>query len=130
MHDIHKTSQNPSSPDYPEDRRSSIRYLISGAARFQWQASDGQWHDAIGITQNIGKTGLFIESESLPPVASLLNLVVTLPIQWDSDITIRVGGTGRVCHVRQGPSQAEGLGARAVLRVEMNPPRQQQELKR
>ena len=102
-----------------EDKRHTIRYSITGAVWFQWQGSDGQWHDAFGVTRNIGKTGVFVESDSIPPVGSPLPLTVILPSESNPNMTLRLGGTGSVRHVRQERSQTIGFGASVVFRVEV-----------
>jgi len=38
---------------------------MAGPVRFQWQAEDGQWYDVVRSTRDIGKVGVFIESDSL-----------------------------------------------------------------
>jgi len=102
-----------------EERRKSARYAITGEVQFKWQARDGRWYDAFGVTRNIGKGGVFIESDSIPPIASVLKLIVTLPAESKSDVTLQLGGVGFVCHVRQEPSQTKGFGASAVFRTEV-----------
>lgn len=101
-----------------ENRRKSVRYPLTGAVQFLWHAQDGQWYDAIGITRDIGKGGAFIESNSLPPVASVLKLIVTLPAESKSDTTLRLGGVGYVRRIRQESCQTMGFGASVVFRVE------------
>lgn len=101
------------------DRRQSVRYRMAGAVQFQWQAKDGQWHDAMGITRDIGKSGVFIESASIPPVASTVRLIVTLPAESKSDVALQLGGAGLVRNVRQESCQAIGFGASAVFHVEV-----------
>ena len=53
-----------------EDRRNNVRYLITGTVWFQWLAADGNWYNGIGTTRDCGKEGLFIQSDSRPPMAS------------------------------------------------------------
>jgi len=67
----------------------------------------------------MGKGGVFIESASIPPVASELKLIVTLPAESNSDVTLQLGGVGFVCNVRQGSLQKIGFGASAVFHVEV-----------
>jgi len=121
MQDTKNICNGSSSAGYRKERRRGVRYRISGMVWFQWQAPDGQRYEAIGITHDIGKAGLFVESASIPPVASHLNLVVALPGQENSRITLRLVGEGQVCHVGQGTSEPDGFGASSVLHVEMKP---------
>jgi hypothetical protein len=113
------------SPPYPttntnaDDKRKAVRYLISGTVQFQWLAANGEWEEAVGITRDIGKSGLFVETDSVPPVSSPLKLIVLLPAGWNKNTVLRLGGNGYVRHVRQEPSQPSGFGASAVFHVEV-----------
>ena len=80
---------------------------------------DGRWHDGIGITRDIGKGGVFIESDSIPPVGSPLKLTVTLPSESSRNMILQLGGAGYVRHIRQEPSQTTGFGASAVFDVDV-----------
>ena len=105
-----------------EDRRKSVRYPITGKTWFQWEAADATCCDAEGMATNIGKAGVFIESESLPPIASVLKLSVVLPTGWATSTALRLSGSGRVRHVRRTASQNVGFGASAVFKVQMSTP--------
>jgi hypothetical protein len=102
-----------------EDKRKDIRHSITGIVQFQWRSADGQWHDALGMTRDIGRGGVFIESDSIPPVGSPLKLTVTLPSASNPQITLQLGGMGSVRHVRQESLQKIGFGASAVFHVEV-----------
>ena len=101
------------------ERRKTVRYPINGLVQFQWHATDGQTHDAIGTTRDIGRGGVFIESGSIPPVGSTLMISVTLPSESISTATLQLGGAGVVRNVRQESYQTIGFGASAVLHVEV-----------
>jgi hypothetical protein len=93
--------------------------VITGRVWFQWQSAQGIWYDGVGTTRDIGKAGVFVESESVPPVASALKLIVVLPKERETDSTLCLSGSGHVRHVRQEPSQTKGFGASAVFRTEV-----------
>ena len=97
----------------------SARYLITGMVQFRWQAVDGQWYDGIGLTRDIGKGGVFIESDSIPPVASTVTLQVTLPAQSPPNITLQLEGMGSVRHVQRDPYPTSGFGVAAIFHVEV-----------
>jgi hypothetical protein len=101
------------------DRRQCVRYRIAGAVQFQWHGKDGLSHDGFGITRDIGKGGVFIESASIPPVAATLRLIVTLPAESKSGVGLQLGGVGFVRNVRQESCQEIGFGASAVFQVEV-----------
>ena len=102
-----------------KDKRRIFRYSITGAVQFQWRAADGQGYDDVGITHDIGKGGVFIESDSIPPVGSPLKLTVTLPSESTPNVTLQLSGSGTVCHVRQGHTQPSGFGASAIFHVDV-----------
>lgn len=103
---------------YPDDRRTTVRYLIRGVVWFQSLTANGEWKDGVGITRDIGISGLFVESELVPPVSSALKLTASLPAGWGNDMTVRLRGSGFVRHVRHVPSELRGFGASAVFHVE------------
>ncbi len=119
--DVNESNQHSGTPADPKDNRKSARYLITGMVQFEWQAADGQWYDGIGITRDIGKGGVFIESDSIPPVGSPLRLTAILPSDSKLTISVQLGGTGYVRHVRREGHRAIGFGASAVFRVEVPP---------
>lgn len=106
---------------YPNNQRQSTRFLLTAPVRFQWQAMDGEWHEAGGYTRNISKAGAFIESGTLPPIGSAVQMVATLPTKWRTDGALRLRGSGDVRHVRR--LDTSGFGVSVVLRVEVPMPK-------
>jgi hypothetical protein len=100
----------PMTDVYPNDRRKSERYSITVPVRFQWRAVDGRWHNAFGVTRDIGIAGLFVESASVPPVDSVLELTVTLPATSKFDTTLQLSCIAVVRHVQQESCQMSGFG--------------------
>lgn len=117
--DMRKPPQYPPRNAHSHERRKSARHLITGRVWFQWQTADGSWYGGVGTTRDIGKAGVFVESESIPPVPSALKLIVVLPTGWDSDTSLCLSGFGDVRHVQQKPSQTNGFGASAVFHTEV-----------
>ncbi len=111
--------QYPPRSGHSADRRKNARHLIAGRVWFQWQSAERIWFDGVGTTHDIGKAGVFVESESTPPVASVLKLIVVLPTGWKTDTPLCLSGVGHVRHVRQEPSQTKGFGASAIFRTEV-----------
>lgn len=87
------------------------------------------WHEASGVIRDIGKDGVFVESDSIPSVASPLKLDVTLPAESQGRFALRLRGTGVVCHVRQKPLQTSGFGASVKFQIKA-PQRANEERKR
>lgn len=111
----------PGADIYPVDRRKRERYQIAVEVRFQWQTQDGHTHNGVGITRDVGIAGLFVERESVPPVDSVLKLIVTLPATPKFD-ALRLSGSALVRHVQQDTRQTCGFGCAAVLRPEVPMP--------
>ena len=119
--DMNESTQHPITGADPLIKRKSVRFPITGTVRFEWQTADGQWYEGIGITDNIGKGGVFIESDSIPEVGSPLKLTAVLPSQSKPNISVQLGGTGYVCHVRREEYPTIGFGASAVFHLEVPP---------
>lgn len=102
----------------PQDRRRSARYPIVGAVSFRWRGVNGRWCEATGLTRDIGKTGVFVECESLPPASSFLELAITLPTLWERHSNLCLRGAGIVRYLRLDINSWRGYGASIVLHVE------------
>jgi hypothetical protein len=111
---------NSQSDSCSRDRRLTSRYSISGIASVRWTGADSGYSAGCGITQNIGKAGVFVECEALPPPASALQLDVALSLNWNHDVTVRLRGTGHVRHIRSGAGVKSGFGAAVLFRLEAN----------
>ena len=108
-------------PQKPTQRRDErLRaVLISGTVRFEWQAVNSQWHDGIGIIRDIGKGGIFVESDSIPQVGSPLKLTAILPSESKPNISVQLVARVR-CAMRDGRNtRAIGFRASAVFHVEV-----------
>ena len=104
---------------HSRERRRSARYPIAGTVSVRWKAPDGQWHKAYGVTRNIGKDGVFIVCESGPPVASTVQLVVTLPTHSMAHGPVCLCGTGCVRHLQRDNLRAIGFGACSEFQLEL-----------
>ncbi len=114
---MNESNQHPTTGSDPEDQRKSARYLITGMVQFRWQAVDGQWYDGIGLTRDIGKNGVFIESDSIPPVGSPLTLIAILPSESKPEVTLQLSASGHVRHVRREQYPTNGFGVAADFHV-------------
>ena len=122
----HRPENSAASPiQDASDRRKASRYPIAAAARFEWQDTSGQWREGIGITRNIGRAGLLVEAETLPPVPSFLRCKVTLPVSEIGAVTLRLSGVGQVRHCQHWPGGGAGFGASVVW--QLNPPEREEQ---
>jgi hypothetical protein len=117
--DMNEPNQHQTTGANPEDNRQTVRYPITGMVQFKWQAVDGQSYHGIGLTRDIGRGGVFIESDSIPPIGSILIVTVTLPAEPMTTVTLQLAGAGVVRNVRQDSSQTIGFRASAVFHLEV-----------
>ena len=114
-----RAGEHSTSNTTPKDKRSIIRYSITGIVQFEWQAVDNQWYDGIGITLDIGKGGVFIESDSIPPVGSPLKLTLTLTSESTPNLNSQTYWLlALFATYDQEPSQLRGFGTSAVFHVD------------
>jgi hypothetical protein len=106
---------SPSASIPANGKRKYVRYRITGVVSFEWLASDGQRCNAIGITRDIGRGGVFIKSTSIPPLASEVKLAVRIPSQSNPKITLQLEGRGLVRHVLLQQYPTSGFGVSAVF---------------
>jgi hypothetical protein len=111
---MYKFSNYATAPGQPNDRRKTARFQVAGTAWCGWVAVDGH-RESWGTTNNIGMAGVFVESDTPPPVGTAVTLVVVLRTNRQTGITVCLRGAGDVRHVQQGPFQASGYGASVVF---------------
>ncbi|MGA9567469.1 MAG: hypothetical protein WBS19_18225 [Candidatus Korobacteraceae bacterium] len=100
-----------------KDRRKATRYPITATAKFERKDASGQWQEVSGTTRDVGRAGLFMETETIPPVAVHLQFRVVLPAQQAGAMTLRLAGVGRVRHQQRRPRSGSGFGASVVWRL-------------
>jgi hypothetical protein len=103
---------------YRNERRQNTRYEIHGDAWFQWQTEEGRLREGSGSTRNMGRVGTFIETASIPPIASQVNVVVTFAINPNQSLRVRLCGTGDVRRVRRSRLDGDGFGAWVLFHTE------------
>jgi hypothetical protein len=101
-----------------EERRQNARYELHGMAWFRWRSVDGNWHEGNGATRNICRCGAFIATKSVPPIASQLNVVVTIPATWTPEAEVRLSGCGDVRHLTNSEVEEYGYGAFVLFRTD------------
>jgi hypothetical protein len=106
------------SGDRGRERRRSTRFTLPGKAWFEWESIDGGSHEGEGITRNVSKSGTFIETQSTPPVAAPLRVIVTLSRAGKEELQARLCGIGEVRHVSTGAPGRMGFGAWVVFHTE------------
>ena len=87
------------------DRRKDERHAVSGTAWFQWEDCAGEHREQTGSLRNVSALGLFVETNSPPPMGTEIS------IQFDfsgSDISpaVWIKAKGQVTRIE--PSRIDG----------------------
>jgi hypothetical protein len=112
------TGQETTGREPQVERRKNTRYQLRGTAWFQWETAGGERREGVGVTRDISKAGLFIETTELPLLGARVKVVVTIAGGTKDDLQVRLCGAGDVRHVQRDEKPASGFGAWAVLHTE------------
>jgi len=100
------------------ERRQTTRFQLRGGAWFEWQTTAGPRLEGVGTTRNVGREGAFIETDTVPPVATDVKIIMPFCSGQSDEFQVRLSGCGTECHV-QGPITGnEGFGAWVTFRNE------------
>lgn len=61
------------------ERRRTIRYRIRASVKFQWTSRGGSRHQGEGVTWDLCTEGMFVLSETCPPLGARLEIQVQFP---------------------------------------------------
>jgi hypothetical protein len=86
-------------------QRELPRVPVGAAAEFTWGESKGDKKRGKGVTRDISAKGLYLETETPPPVGSSIKLDVVLPRVRGMLKNLRMKAMGRVVRVQ--PPQEE-----------------------
>jgi hypothetical protein len=89
--------------------RKTNRYRLSASVRFGWASHDGLPQYGEGSTRDINISGVYVLSDALPPLGSLIQLDILLPNLKGTAPGMRLYGEGRV--FRCEPRGAKDTGA-------------------
>lgn len=93
--------------------RKAKRYRLSAPALFMWAPQDGKSRSGHGVTRDINTLGIFVVTDSLPPVGARVQIEVVLPKLADSSPGMHLQGEGVVLRCEQGDSTKRGFAASA-----------------
>ena len=93
------------------ERRHSTRFHLQGEAWFEWKTSAGPRREGVGTTKNVGREGAYIETDTAPPAASNVKIIVTFCSGQSDEFQVRLCGCGTVRHVQGQITRNEGFGA-------------------
>lgn len=93
----------------PVELRRAKRYRLTAPAIFLWAPQDGEPQRGAGETRDINTFGVFVVTDSLPPVGSRVQMEIMLPTLTDTGSGMHLQGEGIV--LRGEPRGAEGTGS-------------------
>lgn len=99
------------------DRRKAARFALRGEARFECETANGQRLDGRGVSRNLSRNGVFVETETVLPVASAVTVEVTLASGVGKGLGLRLHGMGEVRHIEAECAGTKGFGALVGFRT-------------
>ena len=99
--------------------RKSRRYRLPAPVSFVWERPDGQLQEGKGTIRDISDRGVFIITDTVPPVGAHLDVDVHLPSLDVSSGAVQLHGEGVVVRVETGADEGRGFAARVVFQTEI-----------
>jgi hypothetical protein len=98
MQNLLRDFGQPSDVVIPVSRKGD-RYIIATKVWFNWQTEEGRWREGVGTTRDISGNGLFVLTEILPKVGTLIVVMVEMPAlkMFPKPITFR--GSGKIVRI-------------------------------
>jgi hypothetical protein len=95
--------------------RRAKRYHLSVPALFMWALQDGKPRNGKGVTHDINALGVYIQTDSLPPVGARVQMEIVLPKLADSSPGMHLQGEGIVLRCESGEATKRGFAASALF---------------
>jgi hypothetical protein len=74
------------------DRRLHKRFDVSAPVTYTWSEQGGKGQTGQGTSRDVSETGLYVVTDSCPPVGSVVNLEVSFTFRDDSRVQLRASG--------------------------------------
>ena len=97
------------------DRRQHKRFDLNAPGVYRWEEPEGIQGTGHGTTRDVSECGLFLLTDSVPPVGIDIDLEVSFPFRDDSQIQMKA--KGKVVRVETGGEASKGQGFAAVTQV-------------
>ncbi len=95
--------------------RRAKRYGLSATALFMWAPQDGRPKNGKGVTRDINTLGVYVQTDSLPPVGARIQMEIVLPKFADSNPGMHLQGEGIVIRCENGEATKCGFAASALF---------------
>jgi hypothetical protein len=98
------------------DRRQHARFDLSGRVWYSWKDGQGTRRTARGVARDVSECGLYVFTDSRPPVGTAIRFEVSFSFRDDSEIRMRA--RGKVLRIEPEREKTFGCGfAVATKRV-------------
>lgn len=73
------------------DRRVRLRFDLTAPVKYSWTDLTGR-HHGTGCTRDVSERGIFIVTDTLPPMGATVHFEVSFPFRDESQIQMRAQG--------------------------------------
>jgi hypothetical protein len=103
------------------DRRQHKRFDLSASVTFSWEEPEGIHGAGRGTTRDVSEYGLFVLTNSFPPMGAVIEFEMSFPFRDDSEIQMKA--KGQVVRVEaSGAEMARGFAAVTRILQLQSPP--------
>jgi hypothetical protein len=95
--------------------RRAKRYGLSVPALFTWAPQKGKPRNGKGVTRDINALGVYVQTNSLPPVGARVQMEIVLPKLAGSSPGMHLQGEGIVLRCESGEATKRGFAASALF---------------
>ncbi len=71
------------------DRRARKRFDLSAPVTYTWENSQAIPHSGAGVTRDVSEGGVFVLTDSLPPVGTTIQFEVSFSFRDDSQVRMK-----------------------------------------
>lgn len=93
----------------PVELRRAKRYRLTAPAIFLWAPQDGMPQSGEGVIRDINTFGVYVLTDSLPPIGARVQMEIMLPTLTDTGSGMHLQGEGVV--LRGEPRGSKGAGS-------------------
>ena len=86
-------------PEHAGERRKGKRFRLRLAALFSWRDAQGRLQSGEGWSRNIGSRGIYVKTNTAPPVGTLLEMNIFLPELGYKIHTAEIHAKGQVVRI-------------------------------
>jgi PilZ domain len=96
------------------DRRQNQRFDLKAPVTYFWAEAENNQGTGHGITRDVSQSGLFVLTDSLPPVGTAIELELSFHLR-DKSLQMRANGSVVRVETKAGAGRAHGFAA--VMKV-------------